>query len=175
MRRRVQFGFLHLVCVLLAVGCSAKPIAKTNQSSDPAEGPVVRVYLLDGEYYEKRAVETGEEGPFAAPDNSFRTWPILDSRRITAQEIASSIREAISDPANFGGGGADCFNPGLGISIDEGDKQVDAVVCIECEWVYRYEPGKEVEKETLSAAGKEKFARLYAEVFPEESQQQRGK
>lgn len=68
-----------------------------------------------------------------------------------------------------------CFNPGMGISIGEGDRQIDAVVCIDCEWLYLYEPGKKVEQKTLSAAGKRKFARLYAEIFPEESKRHRRK
>lgn len=172
MPRRFQLSLRSVLYVLLAVGCSMEPIEKTEQPATKAgrvEEPVIRAYLLDGEYYERRAIETGEDGPVAPPDNSFRTWPILQSKGISAQELASSIREAISNKANFGRGGADCFNPGMGISIGEGDDQLDAVVCIECEWLYLFEPGKKVEQKTLSAAGKREFARLYAAIFPEES------
>lgn len=180
---RTQFSlktllWLTLVVALPLVGCTAKPIEKARQppaEGERLDGPLIRVYLLDGQYYEKRAVETGDDGPIAPPDKSFRTWPILRSKDIATQKLAGSIREAVSDSANFGGGGSDCFNPGMGISFGEGDRQIDTVVCIDCEWLYLYEPGKKVEQKTLSAAGKRKFARLYAEIFPEESKSRQRK
>jgi hypothetical protein len=135
----------------------------------PSNDPVIRAFLLDGEYYDNLAVQTGKEEPFPPPDNSFRTWPILQSKRIASNDLAASIQRAIEEPRNFGGGGAFCFNPGLGISIGEGDEHVDAVICIGCEKFELYEPDKKREDRTLSAAGKKEFARLYAEIFPEAS------
>jgi hypothetical protein len=174
MPRRRQFSFVSCLVLAFALGCSSgSPIPSGGPVDGNAQkkGPIVRVYRLDGEYYDRMESHATSDDRPEPPANSFRTWPILESKLIADPQLARELRQAVYERSNFSaGGGADCFWPGLGIEIGEGDEQVDAVICLKCDWLHLYAAGKKLERIPLSASGKQEFMRLYAEAFPEQSE-----
>ena len=61
---------------------------------------------------------------------------------MTEADVAKELADAVVSRANFGGSPAACFWPGFGIAVGEGDKRLDAVICLQCSHLYRYAPAR---------------------------------
>lgn len=113
------------------------------------------------------AEESGET--LERPKQMFREWPVLERRRVANAALAQELASAIEKGANFGGPPAACFWPGFGIAVGEGDEQIDAVICLQCNWLYRFRRAGE-ERLPLSERGAAELKRLYQQTFPDEPQ-----
>src|SRR5215469_6358380 len=168
MSRRFQFS-LFVWMLVGTFGCSPQTVPPaTKPASDKGETSetIVHVYRLDGFYYDKLAKTT--DGPFDPPANSLRKWPILEQKRIHDRRLATEFSAAVDTSSNFGGSGKDCFWPGMAITLGEGEEQVDAIICLQCDLIDLYRPGEVVVQKPLSDRGHREFARLFVAAFPEQ-------
>lgn len=173
MHRPSTFPLSGSILLAMSFGCggdtkapSSSPRAAPAPSEEPTREPSgsVQVYRLDGRYYDRLAANTEGDGPLEPPANHFRRWPILETKVVEGR-LAREIRSAADDAANFGGNAKDCFWPGLGISLTDGNDQTDLVICLHCDWLYRYQGENDVQNPALNLQGKEEFTRLYREIF----------
>lgn len=170
--RRIQFGFSYNTTMLrqLLISYIAFVLAASSLGCTGArEPPVVYVYRLNGKYLDElhMAEEAGET--LTPPTDMFRDWPVLERRRVTDPEFAHELAAAIKTGANFDGPGADCFWPGMGVAVGEGEDQTDAVICLHCNWLYRYRPDGSEERLPLSDRGAAELKRLYQQAFPDDT------
>lgn len=161
-----SFSSSLIVWLVAAWGCSraSGPQVAPGSGNTQTAGPTVRVYQLDGFYYDRLSQE--QDGPFDPPANSLRRWPVLEETLVTDERFAAEFRAAVDDPSNFGGNASDCFWPGMGIAVGDGVDRIDLVICLQCNLANQYKKGNVLEQRPLSERGRQEFARLYTAAFP---------
>ena len=100
--------------------------------------------------------------------SKIRGFDILEKRVIPDISLRNDILQEISRKENFGGMGARCFTPGMAFRIQEGDVTVDALVCLECKWLYFFR-ATSVQQEPLTAEGVNRLTRIYHSLWPASS------
>jgi hypothetical protein len=164
MMRRLFFVLPVSFLLAPSLGCSGR--------DEPA---VVDIYRLNGKYLDElqMAEESGET--LAPPAEMFHDWPVLERRRVTEAALAKELAAAVTSRSNFGGSPAACFWPGLGVAVGEGEERLDAVICLQCNQLYRYAPGESEERLVLSDQGAKKLTSLYQRAFPQPAGSSQGK
>ena len=78
------------------------------------------------------------------------------------------MKELFGSPCNYGGGGALCFDPGMGVTFREDGNTIDLVVCLECSWIEFYVNEIRVNSIPISRVGSVALRQAYEKLFPAE-------
>ena len=125
MRTRPVLFLTAVAATALLHGCGA------DSPRGHARPDAVTVYSIDGGREPQERAKTAEE---------FHDYPVLGKVEVAdtaaALELTSAVEEAIDNH-----GGDKCFDPRHGIRIVRAGRQIDYVICFQCENVYIYDSG----------------------------------
>lgn len=131
----------------------AKKYAEWFKAFDKAE---VTIYHIDS------SDEKPKEGD---KRERFHGFPILGHKECPAESVAKVIA-TLSDAKSYKNEYAKCFEPGLAFRFKKGDKVLDLVICLMCNYV-KYYDGEKSEMWPLSKEGNAKLLQVFKASFPE--------
>ncbi|HVX13963.1 MAG TPA: hypothetical protein VHC22_22455 [Pirellulales bacterium] len=104
---------------------------------------------MKADYYEQNHGEHVEP-----PAYNLRRWPILE-RKAADADLADEIQAVLEEPDNFADHGVpNCFVPGIGIAIDEGEHSTEVITCLMCRYSMFYKDGVTWKNKNLTDRGR---------------------
>ena len=82
-----------------------------------------------------------------AKGETLHGWPILKQAEVKPADRAA-VLAALTKSIEAKASGAKCFDPGHGVRVIAGKKQVDLVICFKCDWVH-FHGGDRVAVQTI--------------------------
>lgn len=103
---------------------------------------------------------------------SFHGYPYLQKLKVKNEKLNEQINQQMNSRDNYAEGFYGCFEPGLGIRLQNGNEYVDALICLKCHELNAFhfqgdaKFPESVEENPLSSQGVNQFALIYNELFP---------
>ena len=101
-----------------------------------------------------------------------RGWQVLQTATVSDVKLKQTLRDALVEPANYGGMPPACFWPGLAFRFGDSEDAPCVVICLKCDQIYIYD-SQGVEKQlTFSEQGVARLSKIYDKLFGEEAMRQ---
>jgi hypothetical protein len=159
MKKRILIAVVACA-VIAAIAIGAAEFLTPSPTAvilSPFTEPSVTAYRTESD---DSLFEMGKHG-----DGYLHGWPILAEQTVDSADARERIFSILRDRRNFGGVAHNCFWPGMGFTLRQGDVVVDVVICLKCHLAYFYD-GRQLHQLTLSERGIEQLRIAYHELFP---------
>ncbi len=94
----------------------------------------------------------------------FHSWKIV-ARKQVSTDVGEALYQLLEDPETYGQYGSNCFWPGFGVRIANGEDVIDYLICLDCDWRYLYFRATRIEGRPLSEQGEAALLKFYNRFF----------
>ena len=145
-------------------------LALVSELSDPS----ITVHRIDGAggRGDPRVLSSDKSGInddnniYRHDDKHFYGYRILGRHSVESAVTLSHVKDVLGSPCNYGRTGAMCFDPGMGVSLEEDGRTIDLVICLECNWADFYENEELRDRVAISVVGNSRLGKIHRELFP---------